>query len=63
MDVKIEFLNRELYEEIYRHQPIGFELKKQKDRVYKLKILYMTSNNHLDSGTLSSIMVRFRLDS
>ena len=37
MDIKIAFLNRELDEEIYMDQPIGFVTKGQEHKVCKLK--------------------------
>ena len=37
MDVKTTFLNRELDEEIYMDQPIGFEVKEQGCKVCRLK--------------------------
>jgi hypothetical protein len=37
MDVKSTFLNGVLNEEVYFHQPPGFEVKTQEHRVYKLK--------------------------
>ena len=37
MDVKTAFLNRELDEEIYMDQPIGFVIKGQELKVCKLK--------------------------
>ena len=37
MDVKTAFLNRNLEEEIYMDQPIGFVPKGQEDKVYHLK--------------------------
>jgi hypothetical protein len=37
MDVKIAFLNRELNDEIYMDQPLGFETKGQERKVCKLK--------------------------
>ena len=37
MDVKTVFLNGELNEEIYMDQPLGFELKGQEHKVFKLK--------------------------
>ena len=37
MDIKIAFLNRELDEEIYMDQPIGFVTKDQEHKVCKLK--------------------------
>ena len=37
MDIKIAFLNRELGEEIYMDQPIGFVTKGQEHKVCKLK--------------------------
>jgi hypothetical protein len=36
MDVKTSFLNGELEEEIYMHQPKGFVLPNQERKVYKL---------------------------
>ena len=38
MDVKTAFLNRELDEEIFMDQPIGFVVKGQEHKVCKLKI-------------------------
>ena len=37
MDVKTVFLNGELNEEIYMDQPLGFEIKGQEHKVFKLK--------------------------
>ena len=37
MDVKTTFLNGELDKEIYMDQPIGFEVKEQGRKVYRLK--------------------------
>ena len=37
MDVKTAFLSRELDEEIYMNQPLGFELKGQERKVCKIK--------------------------
>lgn len=37
MDVKIAFLNRELDDEIYMDQPMGFVVKGQEHKVCKLK--------------------------
>ena len=37
MDVKTTFLNGELDKEIYMDQPIGFEIKEQGRKVYRLK--------------------------
>ena len=37
MDIKTAFLNRELDEEIYMDQPLGFKLKGQERKVCKLK--------------------------
>ena len=37
MNVKTIFLNRELNEEIYMEQPIGFDINCQENKVYKLK--------------------------
>jgi hypothetical protein len=37
MDVKSTFLNGVLNEEVYVHQPPGFDVKTQEHRVYKLK--------------------------
>ena len=37
MDIKIDFLNGELDEEIYMDQPIGFVTKGQEHKVCKLK--------------------------
>ena len=38
MNVKTTFLIEKLDEEIYMNQPLGFELKGQEHKVYKLKI-------------------------
>lgn len=38
MDVKIAFLNRKLDEEIYMNQYVGFIIKSQENKVFKLKI-------------------------
>jgi hypothetical protein len=41
MDVKSDFLNGVIQEEVYVNQPLGFENLKYPDRVYKLlKALY-----------------------
>jgi hypothetical protein len=41
MDVKSDFQNSVLVEEVYVRQPLGFESEKYFDRVYKLrKTLY-----------------------
>ena len=37
MDVKTDFLNRELDIEIYMDQPVGFVAKRQEHNVCKLK--------------------------
>ena len=37
MDVKTAFLSRELDEEIYMNQPLGFELKGQERKVCRIK--------------------------
>jgi hypothetical protein len=37
MDVKSSFLNSILEEEVYLNQPLGFEIKGQEHKVYKLK--------------------------
>ena len=37
MDVKTAFLHREIAEEIYMSQPMGFEVKGQERKVCKLK--------------------------
>lgn len=42
MDVKTAFLNEDLKEEIYVHQPLGFEVMGQKHNT-----CYMGSNKHL----------------
>jgi hypothetical protein len=41
MDVKEEFLNGPLFEEVYAEQPLGFEDLKYPNHAYKLrKVLY-----------------------
>ena len=41
MDGKSAFLNDDLKEKVYVEQPPGFEISKQKDKVYRLhKALY-----------------------
>lgn len=37
LDVKSTFLNGTLHEEVYIDQPLGFAIKGQEDKVYKLK--------------------------
>ena len=41
MDVKSDFINRDLLEEVYVTQPLGFEIEGQEHKVCKLiKALY-----------------------
>jgi hypothetical protein len=47
IDVKSDFLNRVIYEEVYVRQPPGFENPKYPIRVYKLsKVLYGLKQAH-----------------
>jgi hypothetical protein len=56
MDVKMNFFNRELDEEIHMNQPKGFVLYGQEYKVCKLlKFLYVL-NNHQRSGMRYLIM-------
>ena len=41
MDVKSAFLNRDVLEQVYAHQSLGFAINKQDSKVLKLnKVLY-----------------------
>ena len=55
MDIKTAFLNENFKEEIYMDQPIGFTLKGQEDKVYRLKCPYMVSSSPPKHGTLDSM--------
>lgn len=50
MDAKVAFLNRELDEEIYMDQFIGFVLKAYNTKGESSNDLYMTKTNHPNGG-------------
>ena len=50
MDVKSDFLNGYIDEEVYVHQPLGFENTKHPEYVYKLKNRYMVLNKLPELG-------------
>ena len=61
MDVKTTLLNGELDEEIYMDQPIGFEVKEQWHKVYRLKHSIYGLKQALDNGISNFIRLLFRL--
>ena len=61
MDVKTTLLNGELDEEIYMDQPIGFEVKEQGHKVYRLKHSIYGLKQALDNGISNFIRLLFRL--
>jgi hypothetical protein len=50
MDVKIDFLNGPIKEEVYVEQPPGFEDTKYPTHVYKLSRRFMGSNKPQEHG-------------
>jgi hypothetical protein len=60
MDVRTVFLNRELNEEIYMDQPLGFETKGQERKVCKLK-RSIYGLKQADNGTSSFIKLFLRM--
>lgn len=47
MDVKLVFFNGVLQKEIYIEQPTGYVIQEQKNKVYKLAFMGLTSTNGL----------------
>lgn len=53
LDVKSAFLNGTLHEEVYVDQPLGFTIKRQEDKVYRLKKALYDLNKLLELGMIN----------
>ena len=61
-DVKSEFLNDELEEEVYVTQPEGFVIKGEADEVYRLRKALYGLKQLRGHGTVKSTLISGRMD-